>query len=216
MPNGVLRTGVYMDKILTENGTSFLDALRNKKYLFFPRYMNTLYNHDFSLDAIQLLPPNIKKEYTMVFIDANGRAVGYIGDIKKRMSNMKDVNFLFLEEIPQATIFELTRNASIVIMNPKSDGTPVSAIESMAVETPVILGPLDYDQDIFNLDTIWRLNEWSASELTDTIVEILEKTPSEVIEKKLLNAKATVLEKADTMKEVQKIEKIYHQLVNES
>ena len=214
--NGVLRTGVYMDKILTENGTSFLDALRNKKYLFFPRYMNTLYNHDFSLDAIQLLPPNIKKEYTMVFIDANGRAVGYIGDIKKRMSNMKDVNFLFLEEIPQATIFELTRNASIVIMNPKSDGTPVSAIESMAVETPVILGPLDYDQDIFNRDTIWRLNEWSASELTDTIVEILEKTPSEVIEKKLLNAKATVLEKADTMKEVQKIEKIYHQLVNES
>lgn len=88
---------------------------------------------------------------------------------------MKDVNFLFLEEIPQATIFELTRNASIVIMNPKSDGTPVSAIESMAVETPVILGPLDYDQDIFNQDTIWRLNEWSASELTDTIVEILEK-----------------------------------------
>ena len=152
----------------------------------------------------------------MVFIDANGRAVGYIGDIKKRMSNMKDVNFLFLEEIPQATIFELTRNASIVIMNPKSDGTPVSAIESMAVETPVILGPLDYDQDIFNQDTIWRLNEWSASELTDTIVEILEKTPSAVLEKKLLNAKATVLEKADTMKEVQKIEKIYHQLVNES
>ena len=86
----------------------------------------------------------------------------------------------------------------------------------MAVETPVILGPLDYDQDIFNQDTIWRLNEWSASELTDTIVEILEKTPSAVLEKKLLNAKATVLEKADTMKEVQKIEKIYHQLVNES
>lgn len=212
----VLRTGVYMDKILADNSAFFVKELMNKKYIFFPRYMNTLYNHDFSLDAIQLLPEEIKKEYTMVFIDANGRALGYIGDIKKRMEAIIDVNFLFLEELTQITLFELSKRASLVIMNPKSDGTPVSAIEAMAVETPVILGPLDYDEDIFNEDTVWKLKNWSAQELTDTIVDILVKIPKDSIEQKIKNAKTIVFEKANTLKEVQKIEKIYQQLVDES
>lgn len=212
----VLRTGVYMDKILADNSAFFVKELMNKKYIFFPRYMNTLYNHDFSMDAIQLLPEEIKKEYIMVFIDANGRALGYIGDIKKRMEAIDDVHFLFLEELTQITLFELSKRASLVIMNPKSDGTPVSAIEAMAVETPVILGPLDYDEDIFNEDTVWKLKNWSAQELTDTIVDILVKIPKDSIEQKIKNAKTIVFEKANTLKEVQKIEKIYQQLVDES
>lgn len=212
VPTEVIRTGIYIDDVLKPSTTEIDNQLQNKPFIFFPRYMNTLYNHDFSLDAIAMLPKEIVEKYKMVFVDGNGKAVGYIEDIRKRMNSIKDANFVFLNELSQNELFDLYKKSSLVIMNPLSDGSPVSALESMCVGKPVILGPLDYDKDLFE-NTTFQLKKWDAKELADLIVYILDEQNIEKIRLLTEKAKVVVAEKADTIKEVRKIEGIYHKLV---
>lgn len=209
---GVFRTGIYLEKVRADTSQHMVDELKGQPYLFFPRYMNTLYNHDFSLDAIQLLPASVKEKYKMVFIDGNGRAVGYIQGIRERMAAIKDVQFVFLDELQQPTLFELYKHASLVVMNPLSDGSPVSALEAMSVETPVVLGPLAYDKDLFE-GTTFQISNWDAKEMALLITDILENKPTEVLQAFKTLAKKTVEEKADTLKEIKKLENVYHNIL---
>ncbi|MBR9997630.1 MAG: hypothetical protein KFF73_01605, partial [Cyclobacteriaceae bacterium] len=57
-------------------------------------------------------------------------------------------------------------------MTPRSDGTPVSAVEAMFYKRPLIIGPIEYDEEIFN-EKVIRLGSWLAQELADKISSIL-------------------------------------------
>src|SRR5690606_19613969 len=115
---------------------------------------------------------NIKREYVFVFVDNNSPVISYVEKIKKRMLEVKDASFCFLPSQQPASIFALYKQASLVVMTPKSDGAPVSAMEAMACKAPLILPPLNYDQDLFG-EGVCRLNSRSPQELAKKIEQIL-------------------------------------------
>lgn len=209
----VVRTGVRLDDILNDTKQFMLPTLEGKKYILFPRQMAPIYNHEFSIDSIMLLPPEIKEEYYMVFIDINSPNQNYVSIIKEKIDSIKDTNFVFLEEQSQKNLFELYKNASLIVMNPLSDGTPVSALEAMALEIPVILGPLNYDKDIFE-DCIWQFKDWEPVYLTELITKILTKLSKVEIEEKTKSAINKVKKLADFSAQIKEVQQIYNNVIN--
>ena len=60
-------------------------------------------------------------------------------------------------------------------MTPKSDGSPVSGMEAIALNKKLILGPLEYDRDIFSEPNVFYLNSWSTIELSSLIESVIHK-----------------------------------------
>lgn len=169
----LVRTGVDFSNAIGGPADELPETLQGRRYVVFPRSMRPLYNHTFSLDAIGQLPSQILGSCVFVFVDNDSVDQLYVSAIKQRMASMTGVSFLFLNRQSQAQLYTLFRHAHLVVMNPLSDGTPVSAIEAIACGTPVILGPLPYDADLFG-QYPYRLNEWSVHELATLMQELLQ------------------------------------------
>lgn len=170
----IIRTGVDTVR-LNEPSTTSSPLKDVDKYILFPRFIRPIYNHEFCLDAIQFLPSELKRTYKMVFIGNNSGDLNYQKALERRMKEMDEVTFIFLEKQTQESLFELYKNASLVVMTPLSDGSPVSAMEALLCGKKLILGPLDYDEEIFS-ETAIILKQWSTSELAEKITTTV--TPS--------------------------------------
>lgn len=166
----IIRTGVDL-KRLQVGGVLPKELAGDTAYVLFPRFIRPLYNHEFCLEAIDRLPLSIKTKYKMVFLGRNSGDALYQKILEKKMKDINNVEFVFLPEQSQDNLFELYKRSSLVVMTPHSDGSPVSAMETILCGTKLILGPLDYDDDIFS-EAI-RLKQWDARELAETITNAL-------------------------------------------
>lgn len=159
----LVRTGVDLERLLMDT-SSFYPLNEYLSFVLFPRFIKPLYNHELCLKAIALLSSEIKSKYKMVFVGKNDGDSKYQLELEKMMNSIHDAHFIFLPKLEQEQIFELYKRASLVVMTPLSDGSPVSAMEAMACGANVILGPLNYDQEIFN-DNVNKLSSWNEHEL---------------------------------------------------
>lgn len=169
----IIRTGVLIDELKKDTSSYFPNDIC-KPYILFPRYMKPLYNHEFCIKALSMLPQKVKDSHQMVFIGKESGNMEYQQYIEKLMLEEVDISFVFLPKQSQEALFELYKRADLIVMTPKSDGSPVTAMEAIALKKPVILGPLNYDESIFNGKTCKRLTSWEVSELTDTIIKTLQ------------------------------------------
>jgi glycosyltransferase involved in cell wall biosynthesis len=169
----VLRTGVDIDAIRADTTNFMPEILSDRNFILFPRLMRPIYNHEFSIEAIALLPDIIIKHFTVVFLGADGTDIAYIQRIKQKMVELgTTVDVVFLPVQSQLSIWELYKRASVVVMTPKSDGSPVSAMEAAICNTPVILPPLNYDDEIFD-EYFYKLKCWDPKELAVLIERVL-------------------------------------------
>src|SRR5690606_1886260 len=114
-----------------------------------PRKMDPVYNHEFTLDAITLLSQVVKEKFAFVFLDADSHQKSYVKFIREKAQfTGADVRFLPLQT--PVRLISLYKQSTLVVMNPHSDGSPVTAMEAMACGKPVILPPLPYDEEIFS------------------------------------------------------------------
>ncbi len=204
----IVRTGVLIDKILTDT-SGFFPLESQAPYILFPRYIKPLYNHEFCLEAISLLPADVKAKYKMVFVgkDCGSTDFTYQKTLLAKMDSLKDVEFIFLPEMSQNAMFELYKRSSLVVMTPHSDGSPVSAMEAIVCNAKVILGPLPYDEEIFKIWT-HQLTGWSEKELSALITHCLS-IPSKI-------DVASYAPLVDRNTEMSKIVKIYQGLISSS
>ena len=201
----LIRTGVDLQLFIEkENETNVL--LGDKKYFFFPRAMRPLYQHELALDAIQFLNDAIK-EYTFVFVDKDTKDLNYKKAIETKIEKLRASGFsiLWLNTLEQVDLVQMYRFASLVIMTPKSDGTPVSALETMLCKTPLILPKLNYDQEIFG-DWLYFFSQMTAESLAHTILKALQE---DTMKSKLELAFEKAVQFADREKEMTKLESIY-------
>ncbi len=204
VPLEVIRTGVDLEQILASHAQT-PDMLHGRSFMLFPRRMTKTYDHDLSIDAIEILPDNLKKKYIMVFVDSDSYAKDYVSSIRARMSETTDVKFLFLSHQRQKNIWELYKQSSLVVMNPVSDGSPVSALEVMVLGKPLILGNAQYDDDLFS--GITKMNSRSFTELRDLMVREITN-PTEY------TGYTLVKNKANRQSEMAKLDKIYLKLAS--
>jgi hypothetical protein len=173
----IVRTGVDVEAIIATRAEHLPNKLIGVRYILFPRNMQPLYNHEFSMEAIRKLPAEILEQFKFVFVDADSKNQVYVQRIQAMMTEFGAHHFCFLPRQSQQAIWALYKNASLVIMNPVSDGAPVSGMEVMICNRPLILGNVDYDEDIFG-DTCFKLTEWNADQLAEMITAIVSNTVS--------------------------------------
>lgn len=166
----IIRTGVELERLQSDTSHHFPlhDSL---PFILFPRYIKPIYNHEFSLAAIALLSQEIKTSYKMVFVGKDSGDLAYQQKLEKLMLEQTDITFEFIEKQSQEALFELYKRASLVVMVPVSDGSPVSGMEALLCGAKVILGPLDYDPAVFS--TAIHLKKWDTRELAETIIVAL-------------------------------------------
>jgi len=164
----LIRTGVQIHELLTDTSSYFPEEVK-KPYILFPRYLKPVYNHEFAIEAIRLLPIKFIREYQMVFIGKDVGDLVYQKELIKALKRIPQINYLLLPKQEQESIWELTKRADLVIMTPKSDGSPVSGMEAIALKKKLILGPLNYDVEIFNNNSTFKLKKWDVMELKELI-----------------------------------------------
>jgi hypothetical protein len=167
----LVRTGVDLQRLVVDTSNHFPTEVE-VPFILFPRYIKPIYNHEFCLNAIELLPKDIKMKYKMVFVGKDNGDAEYQQKLQRLMGTIKDVDFIFLPKLEQEQVFELYKRTSMVVMTPLSDGSPVSAMEALACGATVTLGPLKYDKEIFNENVI-QLTSWDEHELTQVITQSL-------------------------------------------
>lgn len=164
-PSAVVRTGVDVEKLQISRPELFPASLRGRPFIFFPRLMAPIYGQELSLDVVEALPEDIKSQYTMVFVDRDQGNPEYTRQIQARMARLPDVRIEFLKRLEPEEVWELYKLASLTVMTPRSDGTPVSAMESLLCGTQVVAPPLNYDPELAErmlLSSSWRPEDFVA------------------------------------------------------
>jgi glycosyltransferase involved in cell wall biosynthesis len=147
-PTAVVRTGVDVESLRRPRAELVPESLRDRPFIFFPRLMAPVYGQELSLDVIEALPKQIKSQYTMVFVDRDQGDPEYLRQIRARMEQLSDVRIEFLPSLQPEEVWELYKAAALTVMTPRSDGTPVSAMESLLCGTQVVVPPLNYDPEL--------------------------------------------------------------------
>lgn len=163
----IIRTGVDLSSIQADTAAHF-PMNDDIPYVFFPRLITPIYNHEFALEAIAKLSLDFKQSFKMVFIGKDAGNQNYQKGLEKKMKELVDVRFEFLPKQQSQSMYELYKRATLVVMTPISDGTPVSMMEASLSGCQTILGPLAYDPDILNPNIV-QLSEWDTDELARLI-----------------------------------------------
>ena len=138
----LIRTGFNTGELLPEADT--------KNTVFFPRNMEPLYHHELAIEAISTLAVENVQDLEFVFVDKASENKSYVVKIDALLQNLQGYNIRFLPKLDKTAYYQLLAQSRLVVMTPKSDGAPVSAMEAIAAGCQVILPDLNYDNDLFD------------------------------------------------------------------
>jgi hypothetical protein len=206
----VVRTGATYVELTAEKSDPGYFGLNHKKYVFFPRSMRPIYNHELAIEAVGQLPAEIRSSFDFVFINRDSEDQDYVDKIIQLMDDIPDIRWKFLSTRTHTEMAALYQHSSLVVMTPLSDGSPVSAMEAMMYRTPVIMPPLKYDKDLFG-EGIFLLSSWDPRELAQLIIDILSGKLA--VQDKIEIAYRTVMEKGNFPVEMGKVIGLYHSLL---
>lgn len=169
----LVRTGVEVEKINRIDQNELIpDFLREKEFVFSPRFMAPIYNIEFQLDAISKLDPKFIERFSFVFIRGKQFDEEYYQVQLKKLNQLKEeinLNYHVIDYLDQQSMWMFLKKASLCLMTPISDGTPNSALEAMAAKCPLVISNLNYDKDLFENSCV-KLKSFDIEEL----VEVLE------------------------------------------
>lgn len=205
----VIRTGVDVTKF---NLTNKILTTSDKLIIFSPRSMKPIYNIELLLRGVDEYR-KINKEVTLKIIndDPKNPYAKYILDLiaKEGFNDFVEV----LPRMTQETMYQQYLACDMVIMIPKSDGTPVSAIEAMLLKKPLLVGALEYDEDLFNTSTSWKIKDFSKEAISEQLVDMNSTT--ELTKLKTERAYQNALEKASLNKSLTDMEQFYLQIIED-
>lgn len=204
----LIRTGIDTKAFLNQLNILPDKKTENKLLLFSPRRMLPIYNIDIIVKAGKQLIDKGFKNFKLLLID-DAPHTEYSNTIHALIHSLQINEYcLYLPQQTNEDMIKQYLRSDIVVMIPKSDGTPVSAIEAMLAKKPVVLGNLDYDSDLFNDNTVWKLTSFAPEELAKIILSITNDS-KENITLKIQTAYENTLELADMEKSLKLLTKLY-------
>lgn len=207
----LVRTGVEVEKIDQIDQNELIpDFLREKEFVFSPRFMAPIYNIEFQLDAISKLDQKFIDRFTFVFIRGKQFDEEYCQVQLKRLIQLKaeiNLNYHVIDYLDQQSMWMFLKKASLCLMTPISDGTPNSALEAMAAKCPLVISNLNYDKDLFE-NTCVKLKSFYVEEL----VEVIEASLTHYDETLLERAYQQVLAHGNRTVEMEKMVQVYNSI----
>jgi glycosyltransferase involved in cell wall biosynthesis len=172
----LIKTGVDVRRIEKHSERCELDLPLDKQLVFSIRYIGEVYNMDYQIAAIKQLPLDLKKSICFLFIKGGAVSEVFYDDFISKLEMIDDFNYQIFDSLSQLEIWSLIKKSDLIYMVPKSDGTPNSALETMASRKPFIMGDLDYNKELFDeVSLIAKLN--SPKSLADNIAKGLLSYP---------------------------------------
>jgi glycosyltransferase involved in cell wall biosynthesis len=209
----LVRTGVDVEKISQLDQSELIpDSLRDKEFVFSPRFMAPIYNIEFQLEAIAKLEQKFIERFTFVFIRGKQFDEKYYQLQLKKLQQLKaeiNLNYRVIDYLDQPSMWMMLKKTALCIMTPISDGTPNSALEAMAAKCPLLISNLNYDKDLFENSCI-KLNSFEVVELKDIIEDSLTNYNPEL----LINAFSKVSALGNRSIEMKKLEAFYLNLLS--
>lgn len=207
----LVRTGVEVEKIDQIDQNELIpDFLREKEFVFSPRFMAPIYNIEFQLDAISKLDQKFIERFTFVFIRGKQFDEEYYQVQLKRLNQLKvDIHLSYhvIDYLDQQSMWMFLKKASLCLMTPISDGTPNSALEAMAAKCPLVISNLNYDKDLFE-NTCVKLKSFYVEEL----VEVLEFSLTHYDKALIERAYQQVLAHGNRSVEMEKMVQVYNRI----
>lgn len=204
----LVRTGVDVEKISQLDQSELIpDSLRDKEFVFSPRFMAPIYNIEFQLTAISKLEKQFIERFTFVFIRGKQFNQEYYQLQLKKLKQLKgeiNLNYCVIDYLDQPSMWMMLKKASLCIMTPISDGTPNSALEAMAAKCPLLISNLNYDIDLFE-NTCIKLNSFEVNELKRVLEDSLTNYDSTLLD----NAFTKVSVLGNRPIEMNKLEQLY-------
>jgi hypothetical protein len=183
-PKKVIRIGIRSAALKSIRSTPRVSPLK-RPYVIFPRMMQPIYQHAIAIDALRLLPPAISRNFDFVFLDHQGPNEGYCQLIQNKMDALPDLRFVWLQRLEKTELWHYLKHAALCVQIPSSDGSAVSALEAMFLRCPLLLGPANYDADLFS--TIPRTS-LTAEEISQKIESLLAQPHMEFPSEALLES----------------------------
>ena len=206
----LIRTGVDVESISkTELQLSPVRKTDGKKMVFFPRYIQPIYNTMFQVEALKLLSKSDLDTIQLVFVIGRNADAQLLQRVKSEVEALK-VEHHFVEYLNQAELWALYKTSDITVMTPKSDGTPNSGLEAMSARSHLIVGNLPYDEDLFNSHSCIKMTSDNPQELTDLLKTCIDQPEEERLE----SAFEIVSQKGNRAVEMEKLEKIYTDILS--
>ncbi|MEZ5308590.1 MAG: glycosyltransferase family 4 protein [Pyrinomonadaceae bacterium] len=204
----IIRTGVGQSDFSHETRTGDM----RRCVVFSPRQMKPIYNVDILVKAFAILIRNgFEGETPVLRIIDDMPDSAYSEEIRDLISQEDLADHVeILPKLDQKGMIANYRDADLVVMIPSSDGTPASAIEAMLMRRSVVVGPLEYDGDIFNDNTVWKTESFGEQSVADTIGHALRD--SEERHRKIDNAHAAALRHASLESSLARIAEIYNEM----
>lgn len=208
----VIRTGVDGEYFLSIDKKTERES--TETIIFSNRAMRKLYNIDLILDAFSLLKKKLHgRKLKLVQINYFSNSEYYL--FIQNKINTDDVlknNVSILPEQDFENLIRIYKNSDLVISIPSSDGTPVSAIEAMFAKKPLLISNINYDKDLFNENTVWKIDSFSPEDICNKILEIIN-LPGNMVSARTESAFHAAFEKADFKREMKKLEHLYKTMI---
>ena len=206
----LIRTGV--------NTSLFNNDIDRKKshIIYSARGLKSIYNIDIIIDAFKLLLEQEETKKYQLVLASYPYDEEYYNFIKEKINQLNiGEKIKILPKLSNKEMIQQYYKSDMVVMVPSSDGTPVSGIEAMLSKTPLIMGNIDYDSDLFNKDTTWKTDSISAESIKKSMVEIIS-SKTKTISSKLKLANEVALKNANLESSIADIYKLYKQVLRET
>ena len=179
-----IRTGVdvaYIKEIDPNYPVQVTDCFN----VFSPRFMQPLYDILFQVEALEHMEAEELTKIHFLCIQGKKMDADYWNRVELRLKKLEEKGLLWhvLSYLEQDAMFRALKAADLVIMTPKSDGTPNSALECMAAGTPLIISDLPYDPELFE-GTCLKVTNRTPAFLANLIRSVMQgKYPDGMLEK---------------------------------
>jgi len=184
------------------------------KVIFSARLMRPLSNITTIARAAEHVCKEIPEAVFVFTAPGEQREAKYESEVKEIL----DANGLrdrarFVKAIPHDEIADYYRLATVTVLIPSTDGTPLTALESMACGTPVVCGDIpDYDAKYFEHGwTVMMANVTDAGAVAQGIVTLLKQ--DELAANLATEARARVVEFGSYESQMSRMEELYQGLM---
>ncbi|MDQ3799827.1 MAG: glycosyltransferase family 4 protein [Acidobacteriota bacterium] len=218
-PIEVIHGGVHLDKFFPGDKPQYLldrwQIPSDAKVIFSPRLMRPLSNIDKIAEAFVEVSRNAPDAYLIIAApswESFGDYENKVRDIIDRASLTAKARFVGM--IPHHEIADYFRLADVTVAIPDIDGTPMTAMESMACSVPTVIGNQeDYDAEYFeNEKTTLMVDVKNSSEIAKAILRLW--SDKELSKRIIEEARRRTSESGGYETQMAKMERIYSELEN--
>lgn len=217
VPIEVIHGGVELERFFPGPRPQYLlerlGLPQTARVILSPRLMKPLYNLDTIASAAEQVCAAVPETYFVFAVLPAGKDDSYEVKVREILERgaVKD-RVRYVGSIPHDEMADYYRLADVTVSIPSSDGTPMSVLESMACETPVLVSRIpNYDAHyIEDQKTVMMADQTDPGAVATALIRLLQDPA--LAQGLAAEAKRRVVESASYESQMAKMNELYEKV----